>query len=76
MREAIPRTGRFGVICSSWAARPMWTGATLVRSQRDFEATYVGGAGARCDEKDARLPPRGSALHPRANEVSQIKSML
>jgi hypothetical protein len=77
LRVAIPRTGRFGVICSRLGCNAPHVDRRDFgeKPEADFEATYVGGAGARCATKrtrDCRLAdPR---CIPRANEVSQIKS--
>ena len=77
LRVAIPRTGRFGVICSRLGCHaPHVDRRDFGQApEADFEATYVGGAGARCATKrtrDCRLAdPR---CIPRANEISRIKS--
>ena len=77
LRVAIPRTGRFGVICSRLGCKAPHVDRRDFgeKPEADFEATYVGGAGARCATKrtrDCRLAdPR---CIPRANEISQIKS--
>ena len=77
LRVAIPRTGRFGVICSRLGCHaPHVDRRDFGQApEADFEATYVGGAGRQMHgATDARLPPCRSALHPEANEISQIKS--
>ena len=77
LRVAIPRTGRFGVICSRLGCNAPHVDRRDFgeKPEADFEATYVGGAGARCATKrtrDCRLAdPR---CIQRANEISQIKS--
>lgn len=77
LRVAIPRTGRFGVICSRLGCKAPHVDRRDFGQQpeADFEAMYVGGAGARCAARrtrDCRL--RDPRCVQRAIDTARIKS--